>query len=108
VRRSKELGHATISSGSSTLYTAPAGSFAIVKNIVSRNYGSSDVLMTVTFTLESGTDYGGLDIWLKGGGVQYGSRSDWAYLVVPPSGHVKVQGGNGSCVVTLFGVEMPS
>jgi hypothetical protein len=107
VRRSKELGHATVSSGSSTLYTAPAGSFAIVKNIVTRNYGSSDVLMSITYTLESGTDYSGLDIWLKGGGVQYGSRSDWAYLVVPPGGHVKASNGNGSCVVTLFGVELP-
>jgi hypothetical protein len=107
MRRSKVLGAAVIGSGSTTLCTAGAGNFIIVKNLIWRNYGSGAVLCTVTFPNPSGSDFGGLDIWAAGGGVQWGGGGMWTYIVLAAGKSLKAAGGNGSFALSAFGVELP-
>lgn len=107
MRRSKVLATAVISSGSTTLCTADTGTFIIVKSLLWRNYGSSDVLCTITFPQPGGSDFGGLDLWAKGGGVQGGSGGMWTYIVLAAGKSLKAAGGNGSFALSAFGVVMP-
>ena len=101
-------GPAQIATGPATIYTVPALTLTIVRQIHIQNPSGS----AVTFTLSIGADAAALRLWdafsvpAAGAGVNDSVRDFFMYMVLATTEIVQVAAGtNNILTITLFGDE---